>query len=98
MNNRSRGGSTESKVTITAKTIKPMAKYVNFFLKIPDACLAFTMNPIPLNIKIENMKTIKKQEVKQEQLLDVSIKSVPGPPGGGVYSKEAIGFEKRKYS
>ena len=54
------GGTTESKATIIANTIKPLARYKNFFLKIPVACLAFTKNPIPLKIKIDSIKTIKK--------------------------------------
>ena len=60
MNKATIGGNTESKVTMTAKTIKPKDKYRNFFLKIPVACLAFTKNPIPLKIKIDSIKTIKK--------------------------------------
>ena len=60
MNKAIIGGTTESKITTTAKTIKPIDRYKNFFLKIPVACLAFTKNPIPLNIKIDSIKTIKK--------------------------------------
>jgi hypothetical protein len=45
---------------MTANTIKPKDKYRNFFLKTPVACIAFTKNPIPLNIKIDSIKTIKK--------------------------------------
>lgn len=60
MNKAIIGGNIESNITTTAKTIKPMDRYKNFFLKIPVACLAFTKNPIPLNIKIDSIKTIKK--------------------------------------
>ena len=60
MNKAIIGGTIESKITMTAKTIKPMDRNKNFFLKIPAACLDFTKNPNPLNIKIDSIKTIKK--------------------------------------
>lgn len=60
MNTAIIGGNTESNATIIAKTIKPVDRYKNFFLKTPVACLAFTKNPTPLKIKIDSIKTTKK--------------------------------------
>lgn len=60
IDNATIGGTTESKTTIIANKINPIDRYENFLLKIPVACLAFIKKPIPLNIRIERMKRIKK--------------------------------------